>query len=102
MDDSPESTGVVAGLGVDGPEEDSSLLPLSSCPWPFLFARSSSSSNTGSAVCGASSGRGNARDRFVEAESVVEKSHESKVSRNVDEARLRRSWRCVRGGSASR
>lgn len=80
-DDSPARTGVV-GPGVDRPEEDSSLFSLSSCPWPFPFTRSSSSSNTGSVVCDASSGCGNElrdRGRFTESESVLEKSQESKV-----------------------
>lgn len=101
-DDNPASTGVV-GPGVGGPEDDSSL---SSCGRPLSVARSSSSSNTGSVVCGTSSGRANElletlEGLFMECESEIEKSHESIVLWNVDDARLSRSWRCVRGGSDS-
>lgn len=86
----------MAGEGVDGPEEESSLFPLSSCNCPFSDTRSSSNSNTGSVVCGRSSGCDNElldalRDLFAESESVLEKSHESMVLWNVDESRLRRS-----------
>lgn len=103
-DDNPVRTGVV-GEGVDGPGEDSSLFSLSPCNCPFSVTRSSSSSNTGSVVCGTSSECDNElrdmlRGLFTEIESVLEKSHESNVSWNVDEARFRRSWRCVRGGIA--
>lgn len=95
-DDNPAKTGVVADWGVDDPEEESSLFSLSPCNFPFSDARSSSSSSTGSVGCGRSSGCDNElldtlRDPFVDCGSVVEKSHESRVLRDADEARLSRS-----------
>ena len=94
-DDNPARTGVVAA-GVHGPGEESSLLSPSSCDCPLSDARSSSSSNTGSGVCGTSSECNNEvwdglSDLLTESESVLEKSHESMVLWNVDERRLRRS-----------
>lgn len=38
---------------------------------------------------------------FTARERVFEKSQESIVSCNVAETRIRRSWRCVSGGSES-
>ena len=74
----------MVGPGVDGPEEDSSLFSLSSGTCTRSVVRSSSNSNTGSVVCGVSSGcveelRDTLSDRFPASEGVLEKSHESKV-----------------------
>lgn len=95
-EDIPVRTGVAAD-GVDGPEEESSLFSLS--PWDssFSLTRSSSSSNTGSVVCGRSSWCDNElldmlRDLLAESGRVlVEKSHESKVLWDAEEVRLSRS-----------
>lgn len=101
-DDNPARTGVV-GPGVGGPEDDSSL---SSCACPLPVPLSSSSSNTGSDLCITSSGSVGElwvtlEGRFADNGGVYEKSHESIVSWKVDDARLRRSWRCVSGGRDS-
>jgi len=98
----------VPDAGVVGPEEESSLFSLSSCNCSSSDARSSSSSNTGSLVVSGTSSWCDSelpdtlKGFFTEGESESEKSHESKVSWDVDEGRLRSSWRWTRGGSPSK